>query len=68
MYRSQKERVLDYLKQYGKITSLECYDKLRIVDLQHAIYELRKEEYNITDRWVKGNDTRTQYKEYRLEN
>ena len=45
--------------------------KLQIVDLQHAIYELRKENYKISDKWiVKTNKKgkRIKYKEYRLEN
>lgn len=71
MYQSQKEEVLDYLKKHYTINSFECYMKLQIVDLQHAIYELRKENYKISDKWIiktnkKGK--RIKYKEYRLEN
>lgn len=71
MYQSQKEEVLAYLKEHYTINSFECYMKLQIVDLQHAIYELRKENYKISDKWIlktnrKGK--RIKYKEYRLEN
>ena len=67
---SQKEEILDYLKKYSKIDSFTCYVKLQIVDLQHAIYELRKEGYKITDKWIKRTNKKgrkIQFKEYRLE-
>lgn len=49
---SQKEVVLNHLRKYGSISTLECYDKYKITDLQHAVYLLRKENYTINDRWV----------------
>lgn len=61
MKKSQKERILDYLKINKTITSLECVYKLQIVDLQHPIMELRREGYNIKDRWKKG-----QYNKYKV--
>ena len=70
MYESQKATVLDYLEKHYTINSFECYMQLQIVDLQHAIYELRKEGYNITDRWIKKTNRygrKIQFKEYRLE-
>lgn len=70
MYQSQKDIVLDYLEKHYTIDSFKCYLKLQIVDLQHAIYELRKEGYKITDKWIKKTNSKgrkIQYKEYRLE-
>lgn len=70
MYQSQKQEVLRYLEKYKKIDSFTCYVKLQIVDLQHAIYELRKEGYNIKDSWIKKVNKygkKIQYKEYVLE-
>ena len=70
MYESQKNIVLAYLKEHYTINSFECYMELQIVDLQHAIYELRKEGYNITDKWITKKNNRgriIQFKEYRLE-
>lgn len=67
---SQKERVLNYLERYGSITSIECYEKLRIVDLQRAIFLLRKENYNIKDEWIKkenGYGRPVKFKRYSLE-
>lgn len=69
-YSSQKKQVLWYLQRHKTINSFICYMELQIVDLQHAIYELRKDGYNITDHWIKKvNKTgrKIQFKEYRLE-
>ena len=62
--------MLWYLQRHETINSFLCYFDLQIVDLQHAIYELRKEGYNITDRWVKKTNKRgkkIKFKEYKLE-
>lgn len=70
MYQNQKNTVLAYLEEHNTINSFECYMKLQIVDLQHAIYELRKEGYRISDVWIKKMNRygkMIQYKEYRLE-
>jgi hypothetical protein len=65
---NQKERVLRYLRKNKTINSFECFIKLQIVDLQHAIYELRKEGYLISDKWItKNNGNKIKYKEYKLE-
>lgn len=53
---SQKEIVLNHLKKYGKISTIECYEKYKITDLQHAVYLLRKEKYQITDFWKKSKN------------
>lgn len=63
--KTQKERVLDYLKIYKTITSLECVYRLNIVDLQHAIMELRKDGYKITDEWQ--HTETSSFKRYKLE-
>ena len=63
--RTQKQKVLNYLINNKTITSLECVYKLSIVDLQHAIMELRRDGFNITDEWVNNGDAR--FKRYKLE-
>lgn len=65
MRKSQKERILQYLKDFKTITSLECVYRLNIVDLQHSIMLLRKEGYLITDKWEQSENAR--YKRYTLE-
>lgn len=69
-YQTQTQQVLWYLERHKTINSFECYLQLQIVDLQHAIYELRKDGYNIVDKWiVKKNrlGKKVKFKEYRLE-
>lgn len=71
MYQSQKLAVLKFLEKNKTINSFECFMKLQIVDLQHAIYELRKEGYLISDKWITKENKkgrRIKFKEYRLEN
>lgn len=70
MYQSQKVKVLEFLEKNKTINSFQCFMKLQIVDLQHAIYELRKEGYLISDKWITKENKkgkRIKYKEYRLE-
>lgn len=65
MRKSQKQKILEYLINNKTITSLECVYKLNIVDLQHAIMELRRDGIDITDEWVNNGDAR--FKRYKLE-
>jgi len=65
MRKSQKQKILEYLINNKTITSLECVYKLSIVDLQHAIMELRRDGFNITDEWINNGDAR--FKRYKLE-
>lgn len=67
MKKTQKEIVLEHLQKYGNINTLVCFLKYRITDLQHSIYELRKEGYVITDTWKKSKgEYANKYKEYYL--
>ena len=66
----QKDVVLRYLKENGSITTLECMQKLFILDLQSAIRYLRQDGYNIKDRWISKKNiygTTSTFKEYYLE-
>ncbi len=70
MYQSQKMIILNYLQNHKKIDSFTCYMELQIVDLQHAIYELRNEGYPIKDQWIRKTNKagrKIKYKEYILE-
>lgn len=66
MYKTQKERVYDYLLQHGTITSRECMLELDIMDLQKAIQLLRQEQIKISDTWEKSANKK-KYKVYKLE-
>lgn len=65
-YKTQKDIVLNYLKQHGTITSRECMLELDIMDLQKAIQLLREDGEKITDTWKKSTN-RKKYKVYKLE-
>lgn len=49
--KPQARQVLDYIKKYGSITSLEAIKNLGIISLSSRISELRT-EHNIKDVWV----------------
>lgn len=66
---TQKEVILAHLIKYGNISTIECYDIYKITDLQHSIMVLRKEGYQITDRWEKSKSASNyanKYKRYFL--
>lgn len=70
MRTSQKDIVLNHLLKYKQISTIECYDKYKITDLQHAIYLLRKENYQIKDKWCKSENEfgwSNKYKTYWIE-
>lgn len=64
--KTQKMIILEHLEKNEFINDLICFQKYTITDLQHYIYELRKEGYKISDKWVKLPN-RKKYKNYRLE-
>ena len=67
--KTQKMIILEHLEKHKTITTLESQSKLGILDPQHYIMQLRKEGYNIQDRWVKTTNRygrKSHYKEYRL--
>lgn len=70
MYQSQKVMVLDYLEKHYTIDDLKASRDLGVRDLQHAIYELRKEGYPVGDKWINTINRwgrKVHYKEYSLE-
>ena len=50
-----KERVLDYMKTYGSITTWEAFRDLGNTRLSEYIRQLRT-EYVIKDEWVKATN------------
>ena len=47
MKKTQSERVLDYMKEFGSISSLEAFKDLGITRLSARIYELERQGHNI---------------------
>ena len=66
---NQREKVLNYITQYGSITSYEAYLELGITQLATRISELKEQGYSFTDEWItkKNRDgTVVSYKKYML--
>lgn len=59
-----EDHILNYIKKYGSITSLECINNIGTLDLQHYIYVLRKNGEEILDIEEKGKNS--SYKRYYL--
>lgn len=69
MKKTQKERILDYIKEFGSITSLEAYSELGITQLGARLDQLKREGYMFSTEFEKaknryGEDVH--YKRYRL--
>ena len=62
---TQEEVILEHLIKNGSISTIECYDKYKITDLQHAIMLLRKRGYQIPDRWEKPQKQETYARKYK---
>ena len=66
----QKEQLLKYFQEIeNNITTLECVQKLYILDLQSVIRDLKKEGYNIMDFWINHTNIfgkATSFKRYYL--
>ena len=65
---NQKNKVLQFIKKYGKITSLDAFAKLHITRLSACIFNLREEGYNIKTRDVDVDTVygKTTFAEYYL--
>ena len=66
---THKERTLDYIRQFGSITSLDAFKDLGNTRLSATIYALRKEGYNIVSIREKAKnrfDEDTYYDRYYL--
>lgn len=51
---TQSEQILNYMKEYGSITSMEAFSRLGITRLSARIYDLRKEGVKIVQERKSG--------------
>ena len=68
---TQKERIINYIKQFGSITSLDAYKDLGITQLGARIDGLKKDGYRFKTEWESGKNRfgdKTDYKRCYLEN
>lgn len=71
MKANQKQRILDYIKQFGSITSKDAYVDLGITQLGARIDGLERDGYSFVKKWEKGKnrfDEEVTYKRYYLAN
>lgn len=69
MKTSQKQRVIDYIKQFGSISSWEAYSDLGVTQLGARIDQLKKEGYEFKTEWESTKNRygeNTTYKRYSL--
>lgn len=63
--RTQRVRVLTYLREHGSLTVREAVTELNVMSAPKRIEELRKEGYPITLEWVQ-TESGSRYGVYRL--
>lgn len=69
MKTTQCQRILDYMNQFGSISTLEAFRDLGVARLASRIHDLKGMGYNITSE-IKSSKNRfgerTYFKSYRL--
>lgn len=69
MKTTQKQRVIDYIQEFGSISSWEAYSDLGITQLGARIDQLKKEGYEFETEWESKKNRygdNTTYKRYRI--
>lgn len=51
MKTTQKDRILDYIRKFGSITSKDAYNDLGITQLATRIKELKERGYEFKTEW-----------------
>lgn len=67
---NQREKVLNYIRQFGFITSWQAYADLGVTQLASRVYELKEQGYMFKKTRVNTTNRlgeKTHYDEYRLE-
>lgn len=67
---TQCQRILDYIKQFGSISTLEAFNDLGVARLASRIHDLKDRGHRITSEMVTKRDeegnTKCRYAVYRL--
>lgn len=66
---SQKQRIINYIRQFGSISSWEAYSDLGITQLGARIDQLKKEGFEFRTEWESNTNRfgeKTEYKRYYL--
>lgn len=70
MKMNQRQRIIDYINQFGSITSKDAYDDLGITQLATRIKELKEQGYKFETKWESSKNRygeRVDFKRYYLE-
>ena len=65
-YRNQREIILAHIKKYGNISTLEGYNKYKIMRVGSVINTLRNEGYNIITIMEYNRDKTKRFARYYL--
>lgn len=66
---AQKDRIINYIREFGSISSWEAYADLGITQLGARIDQLKKEGYKFKTEWESNTNRfgeKTEYKRYYL--
>ena len=66
---TQCQRIIDYMRQFGSISTLEAFNDLGVARLASRIHDLKGMGYNITSETKTGRNRfgeKTSFKVYRL--
>lgn len=66
---NQRQRIINYIRECGSITSLEAYKELGITQLATRIKELKEQGYEFKTEWESSKnrfDEKVDYKRYYL--
>lgn len=69
MRTTQKDRIINYIRQFGSISSWEAYSDLGITQLGARIDQLKKEGFEFRTEWESNTNRfgeKTDYKRYYL--
>lgn len=69
MEKTQREKIINYIKKFGSISSWQAYQDLGITQLGARIYELKKHGYKFDTKRIDTTNRfnePTHYFEYRL--
>ena len=67
---NQRDMVIDYIKNFGSITSYEAYIDLGITQLATRIKELKEQGYGFETEWITKKNRygkNVSFKKYKLE-
>lgn len=69
MKTNQRQRIINYIREFGSITSKEAYDDLGITQLATRIKELKEQGYEFKTKWENSKNRygeRVDFKRYYL--